>query len=135
LRATATSPDLEIDVETLAAYVDACRDTRPRDTSIHEMLLTKPNNLTARLKATDCRWRALMKKEIALVLATGLLMGGPLVASATTVSQSTKALGPEPVQNISGEKIPGARNGMLAEMLESHLLSGKYVRARLTKHS
>lgn len=31
--------------------------------------------------------------------------------------------GPKPIQNIDGEKIPGAPNGMLAEMLEGHPVS------------
>jgi hypothetical protein len=78
--------------------------------------------------------RALMKKEIAIVLAASLLMGGASVVSAGA-SQSTKTLRPEPVQTINGEKIPGARNGMLAEMHESHPLSGKYARAPVTKRS
>ena len=60
-----------------------------------------------------------MKREIAIVLAAGLLMAGVSSASATTMSQPTKALRPALVQKINAEKIPGAPNGMLVEMLES----------------
>jgi hypothetical protein len=34
--------------------------------------------------------------------------------------QSMGSAGPEPIQSIDGKKIPGAPNGRLAEMAESH---------------
>lgn len=76
-----------------------------------------------------------MKREIAIVLAAGLLMAGVSAASAASMSQPAKALRPEAVKNIQREKIPGVRNGMLAEMLESHSPSGNRAKVPLTKHS
>jgi len=61
-----------------------------------------------------------MKRKLAIVLAGGLLVAGVSAASATSLSHPTKALRPAQVQNINGEKIAGAPNGMLAELLESY---------------
>ena len=76
-----------------------------------------------------------MKREIAIVLAAGLLMAGVSAASASTTSQPAKALQPQATQNAKREKIPGARNGMVAELHQSHSSSGKYAQAPATKHS
>jgi hypothetical protein len=61
---------------------------------------------------------AYMKKEFAIVLVGCLLMVGISAASATGMSQPAKALSTAQVQKIDREKILGAPNGMLAEMLE-----------------
>ena len=80
----------------------------------------------------------LRKLEIVAVAAISLSLPQIALANSSSHNQSLASLralraefarwwsvgnaGPKPIQNIDGEKIPGAPSGMLAEMLESHPL-------------
>jgi hypothetical protein len=64
------------------------------------------------------------------VAAISLALPEFALANSTTQDQAAFAhwlsmgsAGPAPVQNIDGHDIPGAPNGRLAEMLESHPLA------------
>ena len=81
-----------------------------------------------------------MKNAIAIAAFAAILLALPQLAQANSSSPdhssatmqagfvhwwSLGGAGPEPVQNINGNDIPGAPNGRLAEMLESHPLPAK----------
>ena len=75
-----------------------------------------------------------MQSTLWIVALTAISLALPQLALASSTTQDQAAFarwwsmgsaGPEPVQNIDGQDIPGAPNGMLAEMQESLPLGAK----------
>ncbi len=68
-----------------------------------------------------------MQKSFGIIAFAAIVLTLPQLAVAQRShrqpSASIQANGAEPIQNIDGEKIPGAPNGMLTEMLQKWQIS------------